>query len=119
MTNTLRPVPVTARLQMLGERLRDACAARNWTALARTDAELAQLLGGLDAAALSPGERGALQQLRRLHQQISAECQRELERVGQTLARMREQRQGWSAYAQAADWGVEAQAADWGAEAQA
>ncbi|WP_377153211.1 hypothetical protein ACFJIX_17610 [Roseateles sp. UC29_93] len=34
-------MPITARLQMLGERLRDACAQRNWTALARGDAELA------------------------------------------------------------------------------
>jgi 50S ribosomal subunit-associated GTPase HflX len=110
MNTPLRPVPITTRLQMLGERLRDACAARNWTALARTDAELAQLLGGLDAGALSPGERGALRQLRRLHQQVSAECQRELERIGQTLQQMRQQRQGWSAYAEAADWGVEAQA---------
>ncbi len=110
MPHTLRAMPVTTRLQRLGERLRDACAARNWTALARTDAELAALLTGLDVAALSPGERGALQQLRRLHQQISADCQRELDRVGQTLAQMRAQRQGWSAYAESADWGVGASA---------
>ena len=110
MPQSLRNVPVTARLQMLGERLRDACAQRNWPALARGDAELAQLLGGLDVATLTPGERAALQQLHRLHQQISGECQRELERVGQTLAQMRQQRQGWSAYAESADWGTEAQA---------
>ncbi|RZI57340.1 MAG: hypothetical protein EOP37_20840 [Rubrivivax sp.] len=101
---------VTARLQQLGERLRDACAQRNWIALARSDAELAQVLGGLDVAALTPIERTALRQLRRLHQQISGECQRELERVGQTLEQMRQQRQGWSAYAESADWGTEAQA---------
>lgn len=110
MPQTLRPVPITARLQRLGERLRDACAQRNWTALARTDAELAQLLGGLAVAALTPGERAALQQLRGLHEQISGECRRELERVGQTLEQMRQQRQGWSAYAESADWGAEAQA---------
>ncbi len=102
-----RGVPITVRLQTLGERLRDACAQRNWTALARGDAELAQLLGGLDAGALTPGERTALQQLRRLHQQVGAECQRELERLGQTLEQMRQQRQGWSAYAESADWGPE------------
>jgi hypothetical protein len=101
---------VTTRLQQLGERLRDACAQRNWIALARSDAELAQVLGGLDVATLTPIERTALQQLRRLHQQISGECQRELERVGQTLEQMRQQRQGWSAYAESADWGTEAQA---------
>lgn len=102
--------PVTARLQMLGERLRDACAARNWSSVARTDAELAQLLGALDAAGMSPGERGALQQLRRLHAQVRGECERELERVRQTLDQMQQQRQGWSAYAESTGWGVEAQA---------
>ncbi|OWQ93141.1 hypothetical protein CDN99_01170 [Roseateles aquatilis] len=106
----LSSTPVTARLQMLGERLRDACATRNWTALTRADAELAQLLGALDGAALSPGERGALQRLRALHEQVRGECQRELDRVGEALAQMRQQRQGWSAYAQSHDWGMETQA---------
>ncbi|KAI1690500.1 hypothetical protein Ddc_24903 [Ditylenchus destructor] len=73
--------PVTARLQMLGERLRETCGARNWTAVARTDAELAPRCGGgLDTSQLSPGERGALQQLRRLHAQVRGDCERELER---------------------------------------
>ncbi|WP_067067708.1 hypothetical protein [Roseateles chitosanitabidus] len=102
--------PITARLQMLGERLRDACASRNWTSVARTDVELAQLLGTLDASRLSPGERGALQQLRRLHAQVRGECERELDRVRQTLDQMQQQRQGWSAYAESQDWGLEAQA---------
>jgi hypothetical protein len=102
--------PVTARLQMLGERLREACGARNWTAVARTDAELATLLGGLDTTQLSPGERGALQQLRRLHAQVRGDCERELERVRQTLDQMQQQRQGWSAYAESQGWGMEAQA---------
>lgn len=99
----------TTRLQMLGERLREACAARNWPALARGDAELAQLLRSLDPARLMPGERAALVQLQRLHAQVRQECQRELERVGQLLTQMQMQRPAWQAYAESQDWSLESQ----------
>jgi hypothetical protein len=105
-----KPAVITARLQMLGERLREACAGRNWQALARSDAELAQLLQGLDGSRLSPGERAALQQLQRQHALVRAECERELARVGQILSQMQAQRSGWQAYAESHSWTQEASA---------
>ncbi|MCH7345276.1 IS110 family transposase [Pelomonas sp. CA6] len=103
-----KSTPLTPRLQMLGERLREAAAARNWQALARSDAELAQLLSGLNPVRLSPGERGALRQLERLHLQLRQDCARESERIAGVLAQMQMQRPAWNAYAESQSWSAEA-----------
>ncbi|UXH76896.1 flagellar protein FliT [Roseateles amylovorans] len=95
------------RLQALSDRLRHAGAAHDWSALAQTDAELAQWLGTLDPVTLSEADRAALQPLRRLHAQVRTECERELDRLRQTLAQMQQQRHGWLAYAESHAWGPE------------
>jgi hypothetical protein len=88
----------------LGQRLREAARARQWAALARIDTEIGGRLHGCDLSQFSTPELAALQKLRDAHAEALLECQRELQRLGETLDQMRQRREGWQAYAESQDW---------------
>ncbi|HEY8509296.1 MAG TPA: hypothetical protein VIL32_13105 [Steroidobacteraceae bacterium] len=80
-------------------RLRQAVAAKDWTALASLDRELASLLRRLAGKALSRADQRALEQVRQAHAEGQAACARELELSASRLATVHERRGGFMAYA--------------------
>ncbi|MBV8503220.1 MAG: hypothetical protein JO006_16070 [Paucibacter sp.] len=96
-----------AVLTGLGSRLREAARARNWSALMRLDAEVAALLRGFKREQCRPTDLAAWMQLRTAHENALQDCQREMQRLGETLEQMLQHREGWQAYAASQDWPVE------------
>jgi len=87
-------------LGAMAPRLRRAIAAKDWTALAALDRELACLLRRLAASkALSKADRRALEQVRQAHAEGQAVCARELDLSAERLAVAHERKGGWMAYA--------------------
>ncbi|TXI25655.1 MAG: hypothetical protein E6Q67_00455 [Roseateles sp.] len=101
------PSPLLQGLQGLALRLHQASSAQDWAAVGAADAALADLLRGLRPEGLATAERGALNNLRLLHTQVRADCERELEALRSTLNQMQERRTAWSAYAESQDWSPE------------
>lgn len=99
--------PLLQSLQGLAQRLHQASQSHDWAAVESADAALARLLKGLRLQGLDAGERAALQQLRVLHGQVSADCSRELETLRVALDQMQQHRAGWHAYAESQDWSPE------------
>lgn len=93
------------QLQRLAERLRAACAAGDWPAVA--DADRALGAGWRRLSALGPwrpAERAALDALQHAHRDTTALCGRELDRVRQRLNELADHKDGWMAYALGGDW---------------
>ncbi|MEF7615614.1 hypothetical protein V4F39_16995 [Aquincola sp. MAHUQ-54] len=98
------------RPTLVGWRQRLEAAAQNddWTALAQADQELAAGLPSLAAAGpWSTPERTALQQLQATHERARRRCAATLSRIGGQLDAMRQQREGWLAYAGGNAWDTE------------
>lgn len=87
------------------QRLDAALRSEDWSAMDRTDRELAAGLPPLRAAGpWSAAERQALQQLQASHAQARQACATALSAIGQQLDGMRHQRDGWLAYADGQAW---------------
>lgn len=98
------------RPALLGWRQRLETAVRNddWTALDRADREVAAGLPDLAAAGpWSAIERLALQQLQASHAAARERCDAALATVAGQLDGMRQQREGWLAYAGGQAWDSE------------
>lgn len=84
----------------LAARLRQETQAADWTALARTDRQLAALLARLPAvAALSAAEQAAYHALRQAHDAARAACAHAHNQAHERLQALCDQRTGWTAYA--------------------
>lgn len=84
----------------LAARLRRETLAADWTALARTDQQLAALLAGLPAApSMSAPEQAAYQTLRQAHEAARAACTQAHAQAHERLQALCDQRTGWTAYA--------------------
>lgn len=85
----------------LTQRLRNAAAAQNWSALETTDQELAALLACAAASApvLTPAERSALRALEQAHRQAMAQCAQACEELAQRMGELQANKDGWMAYA--------------------
>jgi hypothetical protein len=89
-----------AALLALADSLRAAGAAADWEALAKADAALAPALAALAARGPWRGpERLALQALREAHEQARQRCAQAKTQLGEHLHEMRENKEGWIAYA--------------------
>lgn len=89
----------------LAGRLAKATRENDWEALARIDSELARYL--TDEAdqtnVWSKAERRALSVLRTAHGKALEQCSVELDRLAMLLEEMRNNKDGWLAYAQTGD----------------
>lgn len=95
------------RAALLGWRQRLDAALRDndWSAMELADRELAAGLPRLAAAgAWSVPERQALKQLQISHAQARDHCAAAVAQLGQQLDGMRQQREGWLAYAGTQAW---------------
>ncbi|WP_174873896.1 hypothetical protein [Vogesella oryzae] len=92
-----------ALLHSLARRLEQASLRQDWQALAAADAELAQLAQRLQQRQLSSAERSLLPRLQAAHRQARRSCDTEMQRLGEQLAGWQDNREGWVAYALAAE----------------
>lgn len=89
----------------LADQLDKAAKDGDWEALAKVDSEMAFRLAS-EAARLgdwSNVERHALQSLQTAHRNALEQCAGELNRVAALLEEMRNNKDGWLAYAQTGD----------------
>ena len=94
----------TAAIGMLAAALADAGAARDWERLGALAKALAPQLSALAARGpWTAAERAALTRLRAAHDGAAAACAAALEELGQRLAEMRNNKDGWIAYALASE----------------
>lgn len=93
-----------AQMQRYAVGLRNASRQGDWQALTRLDTELARHLRQWAQAPLSGDERSGLQSLGEALRQARQVCADEQLQLGQTLERLREGRDRWTAYAESADW---------------
>ena len=97
-------MPRTAAIGALAAALGEAGAARDWERLGGLARALAPQLAALKArGAWNRGELAALAQLRTTHDNAAAACAETLETLGARLAEMRNNKDGWIAYALAGD----------------
>lgn len=97
-------MPRTAEIGRLAAALSQAGAARDWERLGALAQSLAPQLAALAARGpWSRAELGALAQLRAHHDNAAAACGEALEALGARLADMRNNKDGWIAYALASD----------------
>lgn len=95
----------TAALLGWRQRLEAALHSEDWSAMGEADRALATGLPPLRAAGpWSAAERRALQQLQASHAQARRACAAALAAAGQQLDGMRQQREGWLAYADGQAW---------------
>jgi hypothetical protein len=91
-----------SQLVNLTFRMNAASAGRDWTVLGRVDRELCALLPRLAAhGAWDALEGQALDHLRQAHRTALERCERESAAIGQRLAQMCANKEGWLAYAMA------------------
>lgn len=91
---------VAQRMVALAARLTSAAAEGDWRGLRALDSEVETLLSRLHARDLRTREqRSAFDKLRRAHEQARKRCADELQRAGRQLARARDRRSAWIAYA--------------------
>lgn len=94
------------RINALAQRLQQAGSRRDWQGIKRVDAEIAELAAQWhDARNWPPAEQQALARLQAVHRQVSAQCDAEVQSLGQTLARINNQQGRWQAYSQSSHWG--------------
>lgn len=94
----------SAAIGMLAAGFRDAAAARDWERLGALAKALAPQLAALAARGpWSAAELAALARLRAAHDDAAAACAEALEHLGQRLAEMRNNKDGWMAYALASE----------------
>lgn len=94
----------TAAIGMLAAALADAGATRDWERLGALAKALAPQLSALAARGpWTAAERAALARLRAAHDGAAASCAAALEELGQRLAEMRNNKDGWIAYALASE----------------
>jgi len=97
-------MPRTETIVKLAAALHDAGAARDWERLGALAHALAPQLEALRARGpWSPAELAALAQLKASHDEGAAACARELDVLGARLAEMRNNKEGWIAYALASE----------------
>lgn len=97
-------MPRTAAIGQLAAALAQAGAARDWERLGALAHALAPQLAALKARGpWTDGELAALAQLRSHHDTAAAACTETLELLGARLADMRNNKDGWIAYALASD----------------
>lgn len=88
------------QLVSLTRRLLAAEAGADWTALGNLDRELSVALPRLAARGAFVGDESlAFAGLRQAHQRLRASCERETTRLGEHLNGLRQNREGWLAYA--------------------
>jgi hypothetical protein len=93
-----------AALRRLGAELSAAAAARDWTRLDAAVRTLAPQLAALSAAGpWSAAERAALARLRDGHDAAAAACAGAAQALGSRLDEMRNNKEGWIAYALGGD----------------
>jgi hypothetical protein len=89
---------------MLAAAFDDARATRDWERLGALAKTLAPQLSALAARGpWSAAELAALARLRAAHDRAAAACAQALEQLGQRLAEMRDNKDGWIAYALASE----------------
>lgn len=94
----------TAAIGMLAAALADAGAARDWERLGALAKSLAPQLSALAARGpWTAAELAALARLRAAHDGAAAACAEALESLGLRLAEMRNNKDGWIAYALASE----------------
>jgi len=86
-------------LQTLAKALRDATQNHNWPAVMKVDASIAECLTGIRNQPLSPQERQALGNLKKLHQQARNYCQGQSDILAEKMDLARRNREGATAYA--------------------
>lgn len=97
-------MPRTAAIGQLAAALAQAGTARDWERLGMLAAALAPQLAALKARGpWTRGELAALAQLRASHDNAAAACAEALAVLGARLAGMRNNKDGWIAYALASD----------------
>lgn len=97
-------MPRTAAIGQLAAALAQAGAARDWERLGALAHGLAPQLAALKARGpWNRGELAALAQLRAHHDTAAAACAEALEILGARLADMRNNKDGWIAYALTSD----------------
>lgn len=93
-----------AAIGMLAAAFTDAGAARDWERLGALARSLAPQLSALAARGpWTSAELAALARLRAAHDGAAAACAEELATLGQRLAEMRDNKDGWMAYALASE----------------
>ena len=93
-----------AEIGMLAAAFRDAGEARDWERLGALAKALAPRLSALAARGpWTAAELAALARLRAAHDAAAAACAEALESLGQRLAEMRNNKDGWIAYALASE----------------
>jgi hypothetical protein len=91
-----RPLELVA----LAQRLRAASAAGDWAALELVDRDVAAALPSAAKQGLgSANERSAWASLRQAHRSAHERCGREAALLGERLAALRTNKEGWLAYA--------------------
>lgn len=97
-------MPRTAAIAQLAAALAQAGTARDWERLGVLARALAPQLAALKARGpWSHVELAALAQLRTSHDNAAAACAEALDALGARLAEMRNNKDGWIAYALASD----------------
>ncbi|MGJ9417736.1 hypothetical protein ACHAC9_08235 [Massilia sp. CMS3.1] len=97
-------MPRSAAIGKLVAAFTDAGAARDWERLGLLASALAPQLATLGArGAWNRSELAALAQLRAAHDGAAAACAEALETLGARLADMRNNKDGWIAYALSSD----------------
>lgn len=97
-------MPRSAEIGQLAAALAQAGAARDWERLGTLAGALAPRLTALKARGpWNRGELAALAQLRARHDQAAAACADALDGLDARLADMRNNKDGWIAYALASD----------------
>lgn len=97
-------MPRTAEIGRLAAALAEAGAARDWERLGTLAHGLAPQLAALQARGpWTRAELTALASLRASHDGAAAACSEALTSVGARLAEMRNNKDGWTAYALASD----------------
>jgi len=97
-------MPRTAEIGRLAAALAQAGTARDWERLGELARALAPQLAALRARGpWNQGELAALAQLRSQHDDAARACAEALETLGARLADMRDNKDGWIAYALASD----------------
>jgi hypothetical protein len=93
-------MPRSAAIGKLAAAIREAGAARDWERLDALVRALAPQLSQLgERGTWNRGELAALVQLRAAHDGAAAACAEALETLGARLADMRNNKDGWMAYA--------------------
>lgn len=81
-----------------------AAAARDWETLQYLEQLIAkELTTLLTRDRLEQGERSALERMWHTHQEVRNACNRELQKVGASMEAMRDNKDGWFAYAFSTD----------------